>query len=51
MLKPFAAGTWRVERRIIVPHSTQQAAGQQVAWARDGRRLLKFYRDFVVLAP
>ena len=38
-----------VERRIIVTYSTQQATGQQVTWARDNRRLLKLYRDLVVL--
>jgi DNA methylase/ParB-like nuclease domain len=39
----------RVERRIIVPYQTQQATGQQVEWAREHRRLLKLYRDLVVL--
>lgn len=38
-----------VERRIIVPYSTQQATGQQVDWARENRKLLKLYRDLVVL--
>jgi hypothetical protein len=38
-----------VERRIIVTYSTQQATGQQVTWARENRRLLKLYRDLVVL--
>jgi hypothetical protein len=42
---------WRVDRRIIVPYSTQQATGQQVTWARENRRMLKLYRDLVVLAP
>lgn len=37
------------ERRVIVPYQTQQATGQQVTWARDGRRLLKLYRDLVVM--
>jgi DNA methylase len=37
------------ERRIIVPYSTQQATGQQVNAARDHRKLLKLYRDLVVL--
>jgi hypothetical protein len=49
MLRPFAADGWRVERRIIVPYSTQQATGQQVTWARDNKRMLKLYRDLVVL--
>lgn len=39
-----------VERRIIVPYSTQQATGQQVTWARDNKRMLKLYRDLVVLS-
>jgi hypothetical protein len=39
------------ERRIIVPYQTQQATGQQVEWAREGRRLLKLYRDLVVMRP
>jgi hypothetical protein len=50
MLRPFAAEGWRVERRIIVPYSTQQATGQQVTWARENRRMLKLYRDLVVLS-
>jgi DNA modification methylase len=37
------------ERRIIVTYSTQQATGQQVEWARENKRLLKLYRDLVVL--
>jgi hypothetical protein len=49
MLSPFVDSPWRVERRIIVPYSTQQATGQQVTWARENRRLLKLYRDLVVL--
>lgn len=39
-----------VERRIIVTYNTQQATGQQVEWARDKKRLLKLYRDLVVLS-
>lgn len=39
----------KVERRIIVAYQTQQATGQQVTWARENRRLLKLYRDLVVL--
>jgi DNA-binding transcriptional regulator YdaS (Cro superfamily) len=50
MLAPFIDLGWRVERRIIVPYSTQQATGQQVTWARDNRRMLKLYRDLVVLS-
>jgi DNA methylase len=38
-----------VERRIIVPYQTQQATGQQVEWARENKRLLKLYRDLVVM--
>lgn len=37
------------ERRIVVPYSTQQATGQQVNAAREHRKLLKLYRDLVVL--
>ena len=51
MIGPFADQGWRVERRIIVPYSTQQATGQQVTWARENKRMLKLYRDLVVLAP
>jgi hypothetical protein len=40
---------YTVERRIIVTYQTQQATGQQVEWARENRRLLKLYRDLVVL--
>jgi DNA modification methylase len=36
-------------RRIIVTYNTQQATGQQVEWARDGKKLLKLYRDLVVM--
>lgn len=38
-----------IRRRIIVPYQTQQATGQQVEWARDNKRLLKLYRDLVVM--
>jgi hypothetical protein len=38
-----------VDRRIIVTYQTQQATGQQVEAAREKRRLLKLYRDLVVL--
>lgn len=41
---------WRVFRRIIVPYQTQQATGQQVEWARENRRMLKLYRDLVVMS-
>lgn len=37
------------ERRVIVTYQTQQATGQQVVWARENRRLLKLYRDLVVM--
>lgn len=37
------------ERRVVVPYNTQQATGQQVEWARRERKLLKLYRDLVVL--
>jgi hypothetical protein len=50
MLAPFTGNGWRVERRIVVPYQTQQATGQQVEWARANKRLLKLYRDLVVLA-
>lgn len=49
MIRPFIADGWEIERRIIVPYSTQQATGQQVTWARENRRMLKLYRDLVVL--
>jgi hypothetical protein len=42
---------WRVERRVIVPYQTQQATGQQVTWARENKRMLKLYRDLVILTP
>lgn len=51
MLEPFIELGWRVERRIIVPYSTQQATGQQVNWAREKKRMLKLYRDLVVMCP
>ena len=38
-----------VERRIIVPYSTQQATGQQVEWAREKKTMLKLYRDLVII--
>lgn len=41
----------QTDRRIIVPYSTQQATGQQVEWARDKKRMLKLYRDLVVMRP
>lgn len=51
MLAPFLEAGWQVDRRIIVPYSTQQATGQQVTWARENKRMLKLYRDLVVLTP
>lgn len=38
------------QRRIIVTYNTQQATGQQVEAAREHRKLLKLYRDLVVLS-
>lgn len=49
MLETFESEGWKVERRIIVPYSTQQATGQQVTWARENKRMLKLYRDLVVM--
>jgi hypothetical protein len=46
---PIGVGL-RVERRIIVPYSTQQASGAEVERFREQRRLLKLYRDLVVLS-
>jgi len=37
------------ERRVIVTYQTQQATGQHVLWAREHRKLLKLYRDLVVM--
>jgi hypothetical protein len=51
MLAPFSDHGWHIERRIIVPYNTQQATGQQVTWARENKRMLKLYRDLVVLTP
>jgi hypothetical protein len=51
MLDACHAAGLSVERRIIVPYQTQQATGQQVEWAREHKRLLKLYRDLVVLRP
>lgn len=41
---------WNIERRIIVTYSTQQATGQQVDAARKHKKLLKLYRDLVVMS-
>lgn len=49
MLRACWEANLTVERRIIVPYSTQQATGQQVTWARENRRLLKLYRDLVIV--
>lgn len=49
MLRACWTANLRVARRVIVPYQTQQATGQQVTWAREGHRLLKLYRDLVVL--
>jgi DNA modification methylase len=51
MIAAFHPHGWRVERRIIVPYQTQQATGQQVEWARKNKRMLKLYRDLVVVSP
>lgn len=50
MTEPFFLNGWNIERRIIVPYSTQQATGQQVTWARENKRMLKLYRDLVVMS-
>lgn len=50
MLPACWASQLVVERRMIVPYSTQQATGQQVTWARENKRLLKLYRDLVILS-
>lgn len=50
MLQAFYAIGMHVQRRIIVPYQTQQSTGQQVDWARDNKRMLKLYRDLVVLS-
>ena len=39
----------RIARRVIVTYQTQQATGQQVTWARENKRLLKLYRDLVIM--
>jgi DNA modification methylase len=49
MLATCQRAGFALERRIIVPYQTQQATGQQVNWARENKRLLKLYRDLVVL--
>ncbi len=49
MMPPLWDAGWQIERRIIVPYSTQQATGQQVTWARENKRMLKRYRDLVVM--
>jgi hypothetical protein len=51
MALPFTDAGWSIDRRIIVPYSTQQATGQQVEWAREKKRMLKLYRDLVVVRP
>jgi DNA modification methylase len=50
MLRACWAAGLNVKRRIIVPYQTQQATGQQVTWARENKRLLKLYRDLVVMS-
>jgi hypothetical protein len=39
----------RCRRRVIALYNTQQANTQQVTWARTNKKLLKLYRDIVVL--
>lgn len=51
MAVPFYEEGWHIERRIIVPYQTQQATGSQVVWARENKRMLKLYRDLVVMMP
>jgi DNA modification methylase len=50
MLRACWASGMKVKKRIIVPYQTQQATGQHVTWARENKRLLKLYRDLVVLS-
>jgi DNA-directed RNA polymerase specialized sigma24 family protein len=49
MVAAALSNGYRIHRRMIVTYQTQQATGQQVTWARENRRLLKLYRDLVVL--
>jgi hypothetical protein len=51
MVSPFRDTDWRMQRRIIVPYTTYQFTGSDVARAREERRMLPLYRDLVVLAP
>ena len=39
----------RVVQRIIVPYPTQAASAPQVEWARKEKKLLKLYRDLLVM--
>lgn len=50
MMRVATANGWNIERRIIVTYSTQQATGQQVDAARKHKKLLKLYRDLVVMS-
>jgi DNA methylase len=49
MLRPCWDAGLDVDRRVIVTYSTQQATGQAVEAARGHRKMLKLYRDLVVL--
>ncbi len=50
MMRVATVNGWKPERRIIVTYSTQQATGQQVEAAREHKKLLKLYRDLVVMS-
>jgi hypothetical protein len=49
MYRPCLDAKLKPHRRIIATYNTQQATGQQVEWAREKKKLLKLYRDIVVL--
>lgn len=49
MLEICKLAGYSLDRRIIVPYNTQQVTGRQVTWARENKRMLKLYRDLVVM--
>ena len=42
------AGALTLAQRVIVPYTTQQFSGADVAWAKRERKMLKGYRDLMV---
>jgi hypothetical protein len=42
---------WQIKERIIVSYTTQQALAYHLTQAREGKYMLRKYRDLLILQP